>query len=79
MRRRTNAARGRGGGESKIKGAGARERYGPCLHIFSAGAAPDKCGAAESRQALEGARPSPAPPSAGVRDSKLLERVETLR
>jgi hypothetical protein len=79
MRRRTNAARGRGGGESKIKGAGARERYGPCLHIFSAGAAPDERGAADFRQAFEEPRPSPAPSSAGFNDSMRLARAETLR
>jgi hypothetical protein len=79
MRRRPNEARGRGGGESKIKGAGAKVRVGPCLHIFSAGAAADGRGAADFTQALEQPRPSPAPPSAGFRDSKLLERVETLR
>ncbi len=79
MKRRPNEARGRGGGESKIKGAGAKERFGPCLHIFSAGATRDERGAAESTQALEEPRPSPAPPSAGFNDSKRLACAETIR
>jgi hypothetical protein len=79
MKRRPNEARGRGGGESKIKGAGATRRSVPCLHILSAGAARDERGAADSMQALEEPRPSPAPSSAGFNDSMRLARAKALR